>query len=343
VIQLRMSYAGATVLASALAMPAFAQPDDDAFKGKQLTMIIGSSTGGGYDIQGRLVARHMGRHLPGNPNIVVQNMPGAGSIAAANHLYAVAPKDGTTFSLLQREVLTAKLNNPGNVRFDIEKFNWIGNIDSETGIVVAWHSSPIMTTDDLFKTEMIIGGTGPIIDTETLPRLLNTLIGTKFRIVSGYPGATEVLLAMENGEVMGIGDWSWSNIKSRNADMLEDRKIRLLMQVSLRRVADLPDVPAMAEFARNADDRQLMEVFLAQETVARPIAAPPNVPAVRVTMLRAAFMATVKDPEFLKDAERSKLDVSPSSGEEVDRVIALIGKTPKALTDRMLAAIAPPK
>ena len=342
-VSLRHCCLPAGVLLTCLAAPAETQTAEEFFRGKQLTMIIGSSTGGGYDVQGRLVARYLGRHLPGNPGIVVQNMPGSSSIAATNHLYNVAPKDGTSFGLVQREVLTAKLNTPQSVHFEVEKFNWIGNIDSETGLVVAWHAAPIATTGDLFKQAMIIGGTGVINDTETLPRLLNTLIGTRFRIVSGYPGTTEVLLAMENGELMGIGDWSWSNIRSQKMDLLEAKKIRILMQASMARIKALPDIPAMAEFARNEEDKKLMALFLAQEGVARPIAAPPDVPPERVKLLREAFAATVRDPDFVQDAARAKLEFSPMSGEEVQRIVTMIATTPKAETDRMIAAIAGPK
>ena len=238
--------------ASFIATPAVAQSVADFYKGKQLILIVGASTGGGYDAQGRLLARHIGKHIPGNPNVIVQNMPGAGSLQATNHLYNVAPKDGTVFGLIQRDMLVAKVMNASGIRFDIEKFNWIGNLASEIGIVVAWHTSPIKTTADLFKSEMIVGGTGPTIDTETAPRLMNSLIGTKFRIVSGYQGTTEVLLAMERGEVMGLGDWSLSNIRSRNPQMLQEGKIRLLMQTALTKSPDLPDVPLALDFAKSS-------------------------------------------------------------------------------------------
>jgi tripartite-type tricarboxylate transporter receptor subunit TctC len=322
-----------------IATPAVAQSVADFYKGKQLILIVGASTGGGYDAQGRLLARHIGKHIPGNPNVIVQNMPGAGSLQATNHLYNVAPKDGTVFGLIQRDMLVAKVMNASGIRFDIEKFNWIGNLASEIGIVVAWHTSPIKTTEDLFKTEMIVGGTGPTIDTETAPRLMNALIGTKFRIVSGYQGTTEVLLAMERGEVMGLGDWSLSNIRSRNPHMLQEGKIRLLMQTALKKSPDLPDVPLALDFAKSPEDRQVMEAFLAQKSVARPVLAPPGIPADRVQALRAAFMATAADPEFIKDAEKSRLEVSPTSGAEVERVIADITRVPPNLAERLKAAI----
>jgi tripartite-type tricarboxylate transporter receptor subunit TctC len=324
------------------AIPATAQSVADFYKGKQVILIVGAASGGGYDAQGRLLARHLGKHIPGNPTVIVQNMPGAGSLQATNHLYNIAPKDGTVFGLIQRDMLIARSMNPEGIRFEIEKFNWVGNLASEIGIVVAWHTSPIKTTDDLFKTEMIIGGTGPTIDTETSGRLMNSLIGTKFRIVSGYSGTTEVLLAMERGEVMGLGDWSLSNIRTRNAQMLRDGKIRLLMQTTLKKAPDLPDVPLALDFIKGEEDRQVMEAFLAQKAVARPVLAPPGIPADRVKALRAAFMATAMDPEFIQDAERSRIEVSPTSAEEVEQVIASIGRVPPKVMQRLKEAIAAP-
>jgi tripartite-type tricarboxylate transporter receptor subunit TctC len=324
--------------------PSAAQSVADFYQGKQVTIIVGSSPGGGYDAQGRLVARHLSKHIPGHPAMIVQNMPGAGSLQATNHLYNLAAKDGTVIGLVQRGMLTAKLTSPKGVRFDIEKFNWIGNLASETAVTVVWHDSPIKTTDDLFSKETIVGGTGPTIDTETTPRLYNALIGTKFRIVGGYPGTSEVLLAMERGEVMGLGDWSWSNVKTRRPEYLTEKKIRVLMQGALQKEPDLPDVPLALDFVKDENDRKVMELFLAQKAVARPIVAPPGIPGARVTALRDGFMAMTKDPEFRADAEKTKLEIEPSSGASVDAVVKRIVSTPPALADRLTAAItAPPK
>ena len=323
---------------------AAAQSVADFYKGKQVVLIVGAASGGGYDSQARLLARHIGKHIPGNPSVIVQNMPGAGSLQATNHLYNIAAKDGTVFGLIQRDMLVAKAMNAPGIRFDIEKFNWVGNLASEIGIVVAWHTSPIKTTEDLFKTEMIIGGTGPTIDTETSARLMNSLIGTKFRIISGYTGTTDVLLAMERGEVMGLGDWSLSNIRSRRPELLREGKIRLLMQTSLKKSPDLPDVPLILDFAKSPEDRQVMEVFLSQKVAARPVLAPPGIPADRVQALRAAFTATAADPEFIQDAEKSRLEVSPTPGEDVERIVANISKVPPEMMEKLKAAIsAPPR
>lgn len=324
------------------AAPSHGQSDGEFYKGKQITMIVGSSTGGGYDAQGRLVARHLGKHIAGNPGFIVQNMPGAGSLQAANHLYTLAAKDGTVMGIIQRGMLTAKLTSPQGVRFEVEKFNWLGNLASETAVTVVWHDSPIKTIEDLFSKETIVGGTGPTIDTETTPRLYNALLSTKFRIVGGYPGTNEVLLAMERGEVMGLGDWSWSNVKTRRPEFLSEKKIRVLMQGALQKEPDLPDVPLALDFVKNDDDRKVMELFLAQKAVARPVVAPPDIPPSRVTMLRGAFMAMAKDAEFIADAAKTKLEIDITSGESVDAVVRRIIATPQALADRLTDAIAPP-
>jgi tripartite-type tricarboxylate transporter receptor subunit TctC len=339
----RSALAGGAILSALVAaQTAAGQSPAEFYKGKQIIFIVGASPGGGYDAQARLLSRHMGKHVPGKPSLVVQNMPAAGSLAATNHLYTIAAKDGSTFGMVQRGMLTATLTNPTGVRFDISKFNWIGNMASETAVVVAWADSPIKTTADLFSKEMIVGGTGPTIDTETTPRLLNALIGTKFKIISGYPGTTEVTLAMERGEVHGLGDWSWSNVKSRRGDYLRDKKIVVLMQSALTKEPDLPDVPLALDYVKNPEDRQIMELIMAQKTVARPLVAPPDVPKDRINALRAAFMATAKDADFMEDAGKSKLDISLSSGADVDAVVARIVKTPPALAERLSAAIAPP-
>jgi tripartite-type tricarboxylate transporter receptor subunit TctC len=327
------------IMAFAIGTPASGQSVADFYKGRQLTLIVGSATGGGYDALARLLGRHIGKHIPGNPTVVVQNMPGAGSLQATNYLYNVAAKDGSVFGLIQYDMLLAKSINPQGVRFEIEKFNWIGSLASEIGMVVAWHTSPIKTTEDLFNTEMIVGGTGPQIDTETEPRLMNSLIGTKFRVISGYKGTTDVLLAMERGEVMGLCAWSLSNIRSRNPAMLKEGKIRLLMQSALKKSPDLPDVPLMLDFAKSPEDRQAMEAFLAQRAVARPVLAPPGAPADRVQALRAAFVATAADQEFIEDAEKSKLEVSPTSGDEVEQIIANIGRVSPGVVARLKEAI----
>jgi tripartite-type tricarboxylate transporter receptor subunit TctC len=320
-----------------------AQAADVSFAGKTVTIVCGSDVGGGYDAQSRLMARHIGRFLPGNPNVVVQNMPGAGSLLATNFLYNVAAKDGTFFGNVQRGMLTAKLTGMNGVRFDIEKFNWLGNLASEAGVVVAWHTTPFKTADDLFKQEMIVGGTGATVDPETTPRLLNALIGTKFKIVSGYKGTADVNLAMEREEVQGMGDWSWSNVKSRKSDYLRDGKIRVLMQVSLQKLPDLPNVSSALDYVKNDTDRKVMELFLAQKQMARPVVAPPDIPVDRLATLQKAFDDMIKDAQFREDGDKAKLELDPTSSDAVKKIVALVAVTPEPIAKRLGEAIDPTK
>jgi len=306
------------------------------YAGKTLTVMVGSDAGGGYDTNARLLARHIGKFIPGNPNVVVQNKPGAGSITAANYIYTVAPKDGTMIGMVQRGIPLAKLTEQPGIQFDPDKYNWIGNMSSEAGIAVVWtEKSPVQTTDDLFKKELVIGGSGAGAENETVPRLLNAVIGTKFKLVSGYKSNTEVLLAMERGEVSGIGSMSWPNIKTTKAEEYKQGKIKILMQNGLKRDADLPNVPLSLEFAKTDADRQALEFFFTQNTIARPIMAPPGVPADRVAALRAAVVAMAKDPEFKQDAAKLGLDTEPIGGEEVQRIIAKLSSTPADVVKRV--------
>lgn len=323
-----------------VASSAVAQPAQNFYAGKQLTLIAGAAVGGGYDLLARLLGRHLGRLIPGNPTVLVQNMPAAGSLAAANYVAATAPKDGTVISLVQRGMLLAKLTNPTAVRFDVDKLNWIGSISSEVGVSSAWHTDPHKTAKDLFERELIVGGhTG--VDPEMTPRLYNALLGTKFKIVTGYNGTADIGLAIERGEVQGIGDWSWSSLKKQKPDWLRDKKITLLLQGALQNDPELGDLPNALDFVKNPSDRKVLELYFTQKTVARPIIAPPSIPADRLATLRSAFAALATDREFLADAEKSSLEVSPISGEEVDKVIALITSAPPDVAARYTKAFTP--
>jgi tripartite-type tricarboxylate transporter receptor subunit TctC len=335
----------ALALACAASLPGSARADAvaDFYAGKTLTIIVGADTGGGYDAQGRLMARHLGRFIPGKPSIIVQNQPGAGSLIAANNIYNTAPKDGTVIGLVQRGVLSAKFTNPSGVRYDLARFNWVGNLSSEAGVVVAWHTSPFKTIQDVMSQEMLVAGTGPNIDTETSPRLLNALTGTRFKIISGYSGTSDGVLAMERGEVQGLGDWSWSNVKTRRPDYLRDKKIRVLLQVTTEKMPDLPDVPLAMDLVRNESDRKIMALFLAQKSAARPVVAPPDVPSDRMAAIRTAFEQMIKDPDFLKDAAATKLELDPSPAAEVEKVIQIFASTPEDVGRKLKEAIEPPK
>jgi tripartite-type tricarboxylate transporter receptor subunit TctC len=319
-----------------------AQSVAEFYAGRQMSLTVGSTPGGGYDTQARLVARHLGKHIPGNPTIVVQNMPAAGSLAATNHMYNIAPKDGSAIALVQRGMLLIKNWNPSGVRFDLSKFNWIGSINSEVALAASWHTAPHRTAQDLFEKELVVGATNGI-DPETTPRLLNALIGTKFKVVTGYPGVTEVVLAMERGEVQGIGDWSVSSIKTARPDWIPQKKINVLMQIALQKDPEFAQVPFALGFREKRRRPQGDGALPHSKKAARPVLAPPGVPADRVAALRAGFAALAQDKDFLADSAKAKLDVAPVVGAQVDKVIALITSASPETAERLGKAIASEK
>jgi len=310
----------------------------DFYAGKTITLIAGSAPGGGYDQLARLVARHLGQHIPGAPGFIVQNMPAAGSLTAANLLYNSSPRDGTFIGLIQRGMLLAKLTMGSQVQFDLSKFNWLGSLNSETAVTLALSTSPFKTAQDLFDKELVVGGETNV-DPEITPRLYNELLGTKFKIVNGYNGTTEIGLAMERGEVQGIGDWSWSSLNTQHPDWLSEHKVRVLLQGALKRNPELPDVPDALSFAKGDLERRTLELFFTQKTAARPMLAPPGVPADRMALLRDGFVAMAKDPEFLADAQRSKLEVGPISGAELENTVGLITAAAPEVTARYISAL----
>jgi tripartite-type tricarboxylate transporter receptor subunit TctC len=322
---------------------AVADPIADFYAQRTITIIVGSDVGGGYDTQGHLMARHLGNYIPGHPAVVVQNMPGAGSMIAANYVYNLSPKDGTTIGLIQCTLLTANLANQKGVRFDVEKFNWIGNLAAEVPLFISWHTSPVKTIADLFQREMVMGGGGATSDSEVQARMLNALIGTKIKIVSGYTGQAQIQLAMERGEVEGMGGWDWSNLKSRNSNYLSDHKVNILLQGAAQRAVDLPNVPTPFDFVKNVNDRKILELFYAQQAVTRPIAAPPDIPADRLAALRKAFIDMVGSREFQADARNLRLEASATSYESIENVLRLIASIPPDTAERFAEFDTPPK
>ena len=307
---------------------------EDFYAGKQINLIVGSASGGGYDLLGRLMARHIVKHIPGQPTMVVQNMPAAGSLAAANHIYNVAAKDGSVIGLMQRGVLLARITQPAGVQFDVAKFNWIGSLNSETGVAFATAAAPHRTAKDLFDRELVVGATNNT-DIEVSPKLYNALIGTRFKIVTGYSGTPQITLAMERGELQGIGDWSWSSVKNQRPDWLRDKTVIPLLQGALQRDRELPDLPNALDFVKGDTERRVMELYFTQKTVARPVLAPGGVPADRLALLRAAFAKLADDQDFIAEAGKQKLEVGPITGAAVDKVIQLIATAP-AGRDRTL-------
>jgi len=329
-----------------LAWPAFmaamlaplAAGADDFYAGKQITIIVGAGPGGGYDLQARVAARHLGRHIPGNPTIIVQNIPSR--IAAANHMFSTAAKDGTMIALLQRGILLAKLIYPSGVRFEIEKFHWLGSLNSETAVTLAWHTAPHKTAKDLFDKELIVGGiTG--VDPETTPRLYNSLIGTKFKVVTGYNSTAQIALAVERGEVQGIADWSWSSLKAVRPNWLAGKLVTVLMQGALKNEPELGNLPNALDFIKNGADRKVMELHFTQKTAARPLIAPPEMPSERVAMLRKAFEMLAQDKEFLAEMDKAQMEFGFVPGPEIDKVVAQIASTPPEIAERYAKAFSP--
>jgi tripartite-type tricarboxylate transporter receptor subunit TctC len=318
---LRMSALAAAVMCTQVAQ---AQSVGEFYKGKTVTIVVGSDVGGGYDLMARTVARHLGRHIPGRPNIIVENRPGAGSIVATNYVYEIAPKDGTVIGAVQRPIPFQVLFGDTGVRFDVRRMQWIGNTSNELGVVVAWHTAPQKTVEDLFTREMIVGGTGPATDPELLPRAMNNVLGTKFKIVSGYKGQAQMVLAMEREEIQGTGNWSFSDIEKGRADWVTDKKIRILLQLGLTTSQSplLRDVPLVMDIVRTDEQRYVFKILMGMKAMGRPYFVAPAVPKERIDALRTAFMATMRDPEFLAEAAKTLGQIDPLTGPEMQKIIA---------------------
>jgi tripartite-type tricarboxylate transporter receptor subunit TctC len=314
-----------------------AQTQDNFYAGKKMTMIVGSSVGGSYDLSARVLARHLGNHIPGNPSIIPRNMPGAGGLEATNYIYTVAPKDGTEIGALSRTVPILPIFGEGGGTFDPRKLNWLGSTVNVVGTAVAWHTAPVKTMDDLMARELVIGGTGAGSQAIVYPTAMNSILGTKFKIIAGYPGSAEVLLAMQRGEVEGFGSWSWSGIEK--SGLLRDGKINVLVQLGMKKQPGHPEIPLVLDLAKTADDRAALELIFAPQTFARPFAVSPGVPAARVALLRAAFDATLRDPAFLADADKQKLEVDLVSGQDVQDLIDRLYQSPPQTIARAKAAL----
>jgi tripartite-type tricarboxylate transporter receptor subunit TctC len=332
---MRLATSGRVVAVALLALGplpvASAQSPADFYKGKTVDLYIGYSAGGGYDVYARALARHMARFIPGNPTILAKNMPGAGSLVLANWLYNVAPRDGTAFGIIARGTAFDPLLGSTKAQFDASKFNWIGSMNDEVSVCVAWHTTGITTLEQVQRKELTVGGSGPVADTDQFPKVLNATIGTKFKIVTGYPGGNDVDLAMERGEVMGRCGWSWSSVIATHKSWIDDKKINVLVQLSLSKHVDLPHVPLIMDFAKTEEQKQIFKLVFARQPMGRPFLAPPGIPAERVAVLRKAFMDTMKSGEFLAEAEKMQLETNPVSGEAVQKIVQEVYRTPNAV------------
>src|SRR6516165_7836594 len=288
------------------------------FKHKSIDLYIGYSDGGGYDLYARVLARHLNKHVPGTPTIVPRNMEGAGSMRLANWLYSVAPKDGTAIGTVSRAAAFERLLGRPGIAFDARPLSWIGSANDEVSVCISWYSSGVATFGDLLQKELIVGAAGSGSDDDQFPRVLNGLFGTKMRVINGYPGGNEIVLAMERGEVNGRCGYSWSSIKTTHPEWLEGHKINLLAQFATSKHPDLPEVPLVTELATTDEQRSILRLILARQALGRPFLAPPEIPGDRVAALRAAFMETMKDPEFLADADKLKLEIRSLSGAQAE-------------------------
>ncbi|MGH6769864.1 MAG: Bug family tripartite tricarboxylate transporter substrate binding protein [Xanthobacteraceae bacterium] len=313
--------AGAVTILAASAGVARADPVADFYRDKIVNLTISTGPGGGYDVLGRAFARHFSKHIPGTPNVIVQNMPGAGGLRATNFLYNGAPSDGTALGFVHASMISADLLSPEGAKFKGTRFSWIGNMGGEPGFCVAWHTSPVKAFEDIRKHPFAVGSTGAGAGLDFFPRIINNLFGTKIKIVAGYKGGTNVLLAMERGEVDGICSWPMSGMETTRPTWLPGKKISLLVQFGPEKHPRAPQVPLILDLVSDLDAKAALELLVAERKLLRPVLGPPGMPKGRLEALRRAFMATMSDPAFRADAKNLNKDEKPSSGAEVQTFI----------------------
>ncbi len=310
--------------------PAQAQSVEEFYRGRQVQLLIGFPVSNAYDTYGRAVARHLGKHIPGSPTVIPVNRPGAGSLTAANFLYNGAPKDGATIAHFNRSVPLEPLMGNAAAKFDGRRFTWLGSVGNEVSVCVGWHTSAVQNWNDLITKEFIAGAAGMGADTGVFPLVLRNVFGAKIKIITGYPGGGEMNLAMEKGEIDGRCGWSWSGVKSTKPDWLAGKQINILAQLALQKSPDLPGVPLVVDQATNDEQREILKIVFSRQEFAWPFAAPPDIPADRRQALRNAFAAMLRDPEFLADAKKIQIDVSPVSAVAVEKLIGDLYATPEA-------------
>lgn len=325
-----------------LAASAHAQSVADFYRGKNVTLAIGFSSGGGYDLYARHLARHIGKHIPGNPNVVPQNMPGAGSLRAANYIFSAAPKDGTYFGTFARTTGINPLLDSG-ATFDSRQFSWLGSVTDDVSTCVTWAATGIKTWDDFLKKPSALGGQGPSSEPDMFARLYKNVFGAPIKLVPGYPGTNEISLAMERGEVDGLCGISWSTLKARHGKWLKEKKLNVIVQSSLKKspeiAAEVGDVPLVMDLTKDKEKLQILKLILAAQEMARPFAAPPGIPADRKAALVKAFDDTMKDPDYLAEAKKLDFDVNPVSAKALEDLLAELYATPKDVLKKAGEAI----
>ena len=320
-----------------VALPAQTASSADFYQGKTLNVVIGYSVGGGYDLYARVLARYLGKHIPGIPAVVPHNMAGAGSLRAANYIYDAAPKDGTVIGTFSRSMAIAPLVS--TAAFDARKFTWLGSITNDVSVCISWNTSAIKSWDDMMTRQFVAGGEAAGSDPNIFALMYKNVFGAKVKLVSGYPGTNDITLAMERGEVDGMCGISWSTIKSRHAEWITGNQINVPVQAAMQKDPALPQVPLALDLVKGAEQTQILKLFLATQVLARPFAAPPGLPPDRQMILRTAFDATLQDPDFRAEADKLGLDVNPISGASIDRLLEEIYATPKDVTAKAAAAI----
>jgi tripartite-type tricarboxylate transporter receptor subunit TctC len=325
---------------AALTAPLVAAHAEDFYAGKTITVLVGGTAGGGFDTISRTMADHMGRYIPGNPSFIVRDVPGGGGIVVANTIYNVAPKDGTQIAYIGPVVVQPLLSpNNKSIHFDATKINWIGSLGVTSSVLIAWHDTPFKSAQDLFDKQMVVAGTGAASTTDIYPKVLNAVLGTKFKLITGYQGSKETYLAIERREADGRFS-ALDSIYATVPDWIPSGKARVLLQASVNRQSDLPDVPTAMDFAKTDAQRRALEFTFLPSEMGRPIAAPPGIPAAQKATLRAAFAKLIKDPKFLAEAKKRGIEVNgPMTGEEVDKAVAQIYATPKSAVDQVVKAM----
>jgi tripartite-type tricarboxylate transporter receptor subunit TctC len=316
-----------------------ADPIADFYVGKTMTMVVATAPGGDYDRIGRLLASHMPDHIPGEPHMIVRNMPAGVGIQAANWLATQAPRDGTVLHMMIQNMPMHQSLGGAGVEFDARRFYFIGNVSDSPNVLNSWYTTGIRTLEDAKRHELIVGAPGTATDGVYYPKIINALFGTKFKIVTGYPNGNEVNLAMERGEVGGRGSNSWRSYQTTHPEWIRGDKILVLVQIGIRKHPDLPDVPLLTDLAQNDEDRALLNFISADVGIARAVVTTPDTPPERVDALRRAFYATMKDPQFLAEAAQMQIDVLPLSGEEAQKIADSIVNTPPAVIERMKALL----
>jgi tripartite-type tricarboxylate transporter receptor subunit TctC len=309
----------------------------DAAPNRSISVIVGFTPGGAYDLYARVLAKHLGKYLPGKPTVVVENMPGAGGLKAANYLYQVAPKDGSTFGTFARGVVIGPLFGQG--AFDGTKFSWIGSITDDVNVCLSWRTSQVRTWNDVMTKPFTVAGQGPQADPNVYANLVKNLFGAPIKLVNGYPGSNEIVLAMERGEVDGVCALSYSTARTTLDEKIKNKSINIVFQAGLKKAAELPDVPLLLDLARDDKQRAILKLVMGVQGMARPFVAPPGLPQARIEELRMAFAETMSDPAFLTEAKKLNLEVNPASGGEVEALVANLYRTPRDVVEQAQRAI----